>query len=111
MGSLKFTSLIPCKSSSLIPIPTKYANHEAIGQLGFAPLWKRRGAACLRLRASVAGGSGGGGQDGASAVEDQQKDKKGVFLGAERDGSGAVIGFNLIPPNGKCSGLVLIIYS
>ncbi|KAM1407467.1 hypothetical protein ACFX2F_002046 [Malus domestica] len=101
MGSLKFTSLIPCKSSSLIPIPTKYANHEAIGQLGFAPLWKRRGAACLRLRASVAGGSGGGGQDGASAVEDQQKDKKGVFLGAERDGSGAVIGFNLIPPNGE----------
>ena len=98
MGSLKFTSLIPCKSSSLIPIPTKYANHEAIGQVG-APLWRRRGAACLRLRASVAGGSGGGGHDGASAVEDQQKEGKGVFLGAERDGSGAVIGFNLIPPN------------
>lgn len=105
MESLKFTSLIPCKSSSLIPVPTKLANHQAIEKLGFAPLWKRRCRRVgLRLRASVAGGSGGGAQDGASAVEDQQKDEKGAFLGAERDDSSAVLGFNLVPPNGKFSG-------
>ncbi|TQD70568.1 hypothetical protein C1H46_043897 [Malus baccata] len=102
MESLKFSSLIPCKSSSLIPVRTKFANHQAIGQLGFSPLWKRRCRRVgLRLRASVAGGTGGGEQDGASAVEDQQKEEKGAFLGAERDDSGAVLGFNLVPPNGE----------
>ncbi|BFG23494.1 hypothetical protein CerSpe_097680 [Prunus speciosa] len=100
MESLKFTSLIPCKSSvNLIPT-TKFVNHEVIGQVGFVPLWKRRSRRpALRLRAQVSGGSGGA-QDGASAVEDQ-REEKGVLLGAETDSSGSVIGFNLIPPNGK----------
>lgn len=99
MESLKFTSLIPCKSSvNLIPT-TKFVNHEVIGQAGFVPLWKRRSRRpALRLRAQVSGGSGGA-QDGASAVEDQ-REEKGVLLGAETDSSGSVIGFNLIPPNG-----------
>ncbi|XP_021826350.1 soluble starch synthase 1, chloroplastic/amyloplastic [Prunus avium] len=100
MESLKFTSLIPCKSSvNLIPT-TKFVNHEVIGQAGFVPLWKRRSRRpALRLRAQVSGGSGGA-QDGASAVEDQ-REEKGVLLGAETDSSGSVIGFNLIPPNGE----------
>ncbi|KAM1439433.1 hypothetical protein ACFX13_012995 [Malus domestica] len=55
MKSLKFTSLISCKPSSLIPVLTKFMNHQAIGQLGFAPLWKRRCRRVgLRLKASVA---------------------------------------------------------
>lgn len=99
MESLKFTSLIPCKSSvNLIPT-TKFVNHEVIGQVGFVPLWKRRSTRpAFRLRAQVSGGSGGA-QDGASALEDQ-REEKGVLLGAETDSSGSVIGFNLIPPNG-----------
>lgn len=98
MESLKFTSLIPCRAS-VNPIPTtKFVNHEVIGQVGFV-LWKRRSTRpALRLRAQVSGGRGGA-QDGASALEDQ-REEKGVLLGAETDSSGSVIGFNLIPPNG-----------
>ncbi|CAL9008851.1 unnamed protein product [Prunus brigantina] len=99
MESLKFTSLIPCKASvNLIPT-TKFVNHDVIGQVGFVPLWKRSTRPALRLRAQVSGGSGGA-QDGASALEDQ-REEKGVLLGAETDSSGSVIGFNLIPPNGE----------
>lgn len=69
-----------------------------IGQVGFAPLLKKRSKReALRLRASVSGS-----QDGASVVEDEKEEAaKAVLFGAERDSSGSVIGFNLSPPNGK----------
>ncbi|XP_024177377.1 soluble starch synthase 1, chloroplastic/amyloplastic isoform X2 [Rosa chinensis] len=102
MESLKFTTLLPCKSLSGNLVRPKLINHhDVIGQVGLAPLWKKR---CktegLRLRASLS--SKAGPQDGApSAVEDQKEKENGVLLGAERDSSGSVIGFNLSPPNGE----------
>lgn len=102
MESLKFTTLIPCKSSSgNLARPKLAANHhDVISQVGFAPLWNRRSKTeALRLRATFS--SKAGSQDGASVVEDQKEEEKGVRFGAERDSSGSVIGFNLSPPNGK----------
>lgn len=73
-----------------------------IGQVGFVPLWKKRSKReALRLRTSVSGEAAGS-KDGASVVEDEKEEAaKAVLLGAERDSSGSVIGFNLSPPNGK----------
>lgn len=102
MESLKFTSLIPCKSSVNLVRPRLVNHHDVIGQVGFAPLWKKRSKReALRLRASVSGKAAGS-QDGASVVEDEKEEAaKAVLFGAERDSSGSVIGFNLSPPNGK----------
>ncbi|KAM5557598.1 soluble starch synthase 1, chloroplastic/amyloplastic [Rosa sericea] len=101
MESLKFTTLIPCKSLSGNLVRPKLVNpQDVIGQVGFAPLWKQRSKReALKLRASVS--SKAGSQDGASVVEDQKEKENGVLLGAERDSSGSVIGFNLSPPNGE----------
>lgn len=102
MGSLPMTTkFLSCKSSSSSSaVLAKFNNFRVIGQLGFAPLWRRRrGRGCLRIRTSVSGDTIGGSQDGASAVEDE-KEKKGLILGAERDNSGSVIGFRLIPQSG-----------
>ncbi|KAL6127586.1 hypothetical protein ACLB2K_070950 [Fragaria x ananassa] len=102
MESLKFTTLIPCKSSSgNLARPKLAANHhDVISQVGFAPLWNRRSKTeALRLRATFS--SKAGSQDGASVVEDQKEEEKGVRFGAERDSSGSVIGFNLSPPNSE----------
>ncbi|XP_061998143.1 soluble starch synthase 1, chloroplastic/amyloplastic [Rosa rugosa] len=102
MESLKFTTSLPCKSlSGNLARPKLINHHDVIGQVGFAPLWKKR---CktegLRLRASLS--SKAGSQDGApSVVEDQKEKENGVLLGAQRDSSGSVIGFNLSPPNGE----------
>lgn len=51
-------------------------------------------------------GGGGDGSDvgspeGPAAVEDEREEKEpGFLLGAEKDGSGSVIGFHLIHPSG-----------
>ncbi|XP_050387778.1 soluble starch synthase 1, chloroplastic/amyloplastic [Argentina anserina] len=98
MESLRFTTLIPCKSYSGNLARPKLANHhhEVTAQVGFNPLWNKRSKTeALRLVATKAGS-----QDGASVVEDQKEEEKGVKFGAERDSSGSVIGFNLSPPNG-----------
>ncbi|KAE8077698.1 hypothetical protein FH972_016235 [Carpinus fangiana] len=104
MESLPMTTkYLSCKSSSSSSsaVLAKFNHFRVIGQVGFAPLWRRRsGRGCLRLRASVSGDTIGGSQDGPSAVEDD-KEKKGLILGTERDGSGSVIGFHLIPQSGE----------
>jgi starch synthase len=105
MESLPMTTkYLSCKSSlssssSSTAVLAKFNHFRVIGQVGFAPLWRRSGRGCLRLRASVSGDTIGGSQDGPSAVEDD-KEKKGLILGTERDGSGSVIGFHLIPQSG-----------
>ncbi|KAB2596799.1 starch synthase 1 [Pyrus ussuriensis x Pyrus communis] len=97
MESLKFTSLIPCKSSSLIPVPTKFANHQAIGQLGFAPLWKRRCRRVVWAQRSLP-------EELAAARRTAllrwktRGGRKGCFFGRREGDSGAVLGFNLVPP-------------
>lgn len=58
----------------------KFSKSRLIGQLGFTPLWKRRNrAGYLRLRVSAPSTSErglGGLQDGSSATEDDDKEKK-----------------------------------
>lgn len=100
------TKVSSCIPSSRNPVQAKFSNFTVVGQVGYAPFWRgRSGSRCLRIRASVSGGGGGRGsssQDGNSAVEDEEKEeKKGLLLGTEMDGSGSVVGFNLIPQSGK----------
>jgi hypothetical protein len=102
MESLPMTmKFLSCKSSSSSSsvVVAKFNHSRVFGQVGFAPLWRRSGRGCLSLRTSVSGDRIGGSQDGSSAVEDE-KDKKGLILGTERDDSGSVIGFRLIPQSG-----------
>lgn len=97
--------LSSCKSS-LNPPQAKFNNVRVIGQVSSAPLWGRRNRArCLTLRASVSDGGLSSSQDGSSAVE-YEKEEKGLILGTEKDDSGAVIGFHLIPPSGTCLYIV-----
>lgn len=92
--------LSSCKSS-LNPPQAKFNNVRVIGQVSSAPLWGRRSRArCLTLRTSVSDGGLSSSQDGSSAVE-YEKEEKGLILGTEKDDSGAVIGFHLIPPSGE----------
>ncbi|KAJ7965335.1 Starch synthase, chloroplastic/amyloplastic [Quillaja saponaria] len=98
MESLQLTRSSLCKSS-LNLTPTK-RNLGAIKQVCFVPLLRRKsGNGSLSLIKSVSGGNEGrlgGEQDGASAVE-EEKEKKGLRFYAERDESGSLIGFQLIP--------------
>ncbi|GMY28295.1 soluble starch synthase 1, chloroplastic/amyloplastic isoform X1 [Fagus crenata] len=101
MESLQ-TKVFSCISSSN-PIPRpKFNNFTVIKQVGYAPLWRRRSRSggCLRFRASVSGGGHGTSQDGYSAVEDEEKEEKGLLLGRDRDSSGSVVAFHLIPQSG-----------
>ncbi|KAK7828164.1 starch synthase 1 [Quercus suber] len=110
MESLQMTTKVSsCIPSSRNPVQAKFSNFKVVGQVGYAPFWRgRSGSRCLRIRASVSGGGGGRGsssQDGNSAVEDEEKEeKKGLLLGTEMDGSGSVVGFNLIPQSVYCFG-------
>lgn len=102
MESLQ-TKVFSCISSSN-PIPQpKFNNFTLIKQVGYAPLWRgrSRSGGCLRFRASVSGGGHGTSQDGYSAVEDEEKEEKGLLLGRDRDSSGSVVAFHLIPKSGK----------
>ncbi|KAG7974281.1 hypothetical protein I3843_06G041100 [Carya illinoinensis] len=91
------TKVSSCKSFS-IPLQAKLNKFRVIGQVGFPPLWSRRSRrGCLRLGASISGSGIGGSQD---AVE-EEKQEKGLILGTERDGSGSVIEFHLIPQSGE----------
>ncbi|KAK4571186.1 hypothetical protein RGQ29_029847 [Quercus rubra] len=107
METLQMTTKVSsCIPSSRNPVQAKFSNFTVVGQVGYAPFWSgRSGSRCLRIRASVSGGGGGRGsssQEGNSAVEDEEKEeKKGLLLGTEMDGSGSVVGFNLIPQSGK----------
>lgn len=105
MESLRISGLIPCNSfSDVRQARVLLANSRLNGQLGFASLW-RRGGSCRRRRSlNLKAGSVSGGNEGALGglreEEDEKKKKKGLLLGTERDGSGSVIGFHLIPPSG-----------
>lgn len=85
---------------------------SVIRPLGFASsLYYRQrrrkiGSFCIRRSFAVSSNQHGNGfsasQDGSSAVEDGKKEK-GLLLGAEKDDSGSVLGFHLIPQSGMHS--------
>lgn len=64
------------------------------------------GCFCIRKSFAVSSNQRGNGfcasQDGSSAVEDGKKEK-GLLLGAEKDDSGSVLEFHLIPQSGMHS--------
>jgi starch synthase len=52
----------------------------------------------------------GNSKDGNFAVENEKEEKRGgLILGPERDSSGSVIGFNLIPPSGMDISFTVIL--
>ncbi|KAF4380381.1 hypothetical protein F8388_024674 [Cannabis sativa] len=110
----------PCNSFSN-SVTSKLDNGRAGRQVGVTTTTRRRrrrnnnsngGGLCVKLTGSVLGGSDesrlGFGGAGASTSRDHNDDdgggrtrridrEKGLILGAERDDSGSVVGFNLIP--------------
>jgi starch synthase len=104
MGTLRAPPpLHPCKSFLNSTDTT-----TTTPKLGVCSSWRRRNTnkiGYLTLRRSVGDGSKAGGfrssQDGSSIIEDEKKGKKeGLLLGTERDVTGSVVGFHLIPPSG-----------
>lgn len=105
MEVLSASSILCCRSSL-----NKAADHSCLSlssvrQLGFPLILKHRNKCTSRpLSISVVNAS----QDGSSsAVED---DKKGLFLGPQRDASGSVVGFHLMPHSDRKSFLLLHFY-
>lgn len=77
---------------------------SAIRQVGFASFYRQRrrklDSVCIVSRSY--GGGFSASQDESSPLEDNNKEK-GLLLGEQRDGSGSVVGFHLIPPSGMRS--------
>ncbi|KAI5657660.1 hypothetical protein M9H77_26453 [Catharanthus roseus] len=75
---------------------------SAIRQVGFASFYRQRrrklDSVCIVSRSY--GGGFSASQDESSPLEDNNKEK-GLLLGEQRDGSGSVVGFHLIPPSGE----------
>ncbi|THF97127.1 hypothetical protein TEA_007252 [Camellia sinensis var. sinensis] len=97
---------LPCKSFLNSTTRTEITLKPGVfRQMGVvSTLWrqKRSNLGSLTLGRSVSGGEKGGfrsSQDGSSTMED--KEEKGLLLGAERDDSVSVVGFHLIPPSGR----------
>ncbi|KAJ4726671.1 Starch synthase, chloroplastic/amyloplastic [Melia azedarach] len=109
MESLQVTRLLSCKS--FIHTAKVGYNFRPVRQVRFGCLWKKTNKNdCLMIRSSFVNGGdreGGGGDgsdvgspEGPAAVEDEREEKEpGFLLGAEKDGSGSVIGFHLIHPS------------
>ncbi|KAA8533594.1 hypothetical protein F0562_030972 [Nyssa sinensis] len=99
METLQTLRILSCKPY-LNPAETS-RNLVVVRQVGFGSLWRRSTYRSLSLRRSVEDRKEGGfrsSQDGSSTLED---DKGGLLLGTERDDSGSVVGFQLIPPSGE----------
>ncbi|XAR52201.1 Starch synthase [Bertholletia excelsa] len=94
METLRTTSpFLPCKSFQKIQLLGSFR------QVSVGSLWRQRTP--LTFRRSVSNQEEGGlrgSQDRSKAVEDQKD--SGLLLGPERDESGLVVGFHLIPPSG-----------
>lgn len=104
METLQFSRIFCCKSSlNLTETPL---NSGVLRQLGIHSFSSRRSGnirslairtTTTRRRSITRARAGGPPQDGSSTVED---DKQGLLLGTERDDSGSIVGFQLIPQSG-----------
>lgn len=84
-----------------LPESTVFNSFSGIRQVGFASLLTRNGrdqSFCSRIRSFTEDRNAGGSINRSS---DTARDKDGLLLGAQRDSSGSVVGFNLIPHSGK----------
>ncbi|EXC21435.1 hypothetical protein L484_011877 [Morus notabilis] len=88
-------SVVPCNYS----FPNSAKSNFSNSRVYFAPSWRRRRRGrngCLRLRGSVLGES----DDRANRSSQIDQKKGSLVLGTEKDDSGSIIGFHLIPPSG-----------
>ncbi|KAF8412108.1 hypothetical protein HHK36_000063 [Tetracentron sinense] len=98
MEALKVARMVTCKSSrNLSEFPL---NLGVVKQVGFAPLWRRRGGGSVSLRRWVTEKN----QDGFNSFPDESSTvEKGmeseIISGTEEDDS--VIGFHLLPQSGN----------
>ncbi|KAM7504879.1 hypothetical protein LguiB_003783 [Lonicera macranthoides] len=102
METLQLSRIFCCKSS--LNLNETPLNSSVLRQLGIPSFSSQRSAkipslvirtTTTRIRRSITRARAGGSpQDGSSTVED---DKQGLLLGSERDDSGSIVGFQLIP--------------
>lgn len=96
MESLQINFVIPCKSNMCSS--QSYRDYN-VRRVSFARRRNRK-ERCLRVRSGPVKSSSESGidnpKDGFNIVENEDEEKS-LLLGEERDGSGSVIGFHLIP--------------
>lgn len=135
MDSLRVSRFVFCRSLSFSSTTKLAPSFRPVAQVGFGYLWRKTNKnGCLVIRCSTFlsdGGSGGatGGsgssQDGSFAVEDDKEEvekhinnniknnsvnsKMARILGAERDDSGSVSGFQLLPHLGMLFSPFLVL--
>ncbi|XP_030549083.1 soluble starch synthase 1, chloroplastic/amyloplastic [Rhodamnia argentea] len=113
METLHFARVIPCRTSPARSVRAGASVSGATGQPRFFSCWRKSaGAGCVVSRRLASGerdsGFGGSLSKDEFAVEDGEQKSEGggggggggdggLVLGAERDASGSVVGFNLIP--------------
>lgn len=71
--------------------------------LGFSWLLKGRSSSKIQslcVRSSFGNGGGSGSASDSSSIAENKKMSEGLLLGPERDASGSVVGFQLIPHSG-----------
>nr|WQA41340.1 SS8 [Ambrosia trifida] len=96
-----WASRMLCCRPSLCFHRTSLQKCGVFGQVSLSCLWARQGS--IKIRSLKAGrlystARNGSQEDGSSVAEDDRKEQeKGLLLGAQRDGSGSVVGFHLIP--------------
>ncbi|XP_057951560.1 soluble starch synthase 1, chloroplastic/amyloplastic [Malania oleifera] len=104
MESVQAARLVSCKPC--LSLSDAGFRFSAFRQVGSVPLWRKsQGSRSLMLVRSVADKNGAGfrsSQNGSSsAVENEEE---GLVLDTERDCSGAVVGFHLIPQTRNLGG-------
>lgn len=100
MEALRASTMLCCKPPPSSSLP----KCSVFGQVSVSCLWAGQGSRKIRslkvgrLYSTARNGSQ---EDGSSVAEDDRKEQeKGLLLGAQRDGSGSVVGFHLIPQSG-----------
>lgn len=106
MGTLKTPSRFLCREPTEISV---IRSCSAVGQVGFGYLYRNRkiskGSQSLVVkRRSYTEERNGEDSITSGRNSQDEEQRKGLLLGTERDNSGSVIGFQLIPHSGKvCS--------
>lgn len=80
-----------------------FDSFSGVRQVGFTRLLagKRKDQCFCVRRRSYKEDKNGGEFVGSGKTEKKETEEEGVLLGTERDGSGSVVGFHLIPQSGK----------
>lgn len=84
---------------------TVFNSFSGVRQVGFASLLSEKRKAhqscCVKTRSYTEDRNGGGFISRRSNSAQDQEQEEGLLLGTEKDSSGSVVGFHLIPQSGK----------